>query len=177
VNRRELVFLLGGAMTAARPRSAQQKAIPVIGFLSSRSPADSAANVAAFRQGLREASCVEGQDAAIEYSGAEDHYDRLPGLAADLVSRKVDVIATGSMPSALAAKKATSTIPVVFETGIDPVEAGLVASFARPGGNLTVVCVLTAALMPKRLELLLELVPQASLIGLLVNPTISTPDK
>jgi putative ABC transport system substrate-binding protein len=114
---------------------------------------------------------------ALEYRWAEDHYDRLPALAADLVDRKVDVIATASMPSALAAKQATSTIPVVFETGIDPVEAGLVASFSRPGGNLTGVCMLTAALMPKRLELISELVPQASVFGLLVNPSTSTADR
>ena len=98
-------------------------------------------------------------------------------MAADLVDRKVDVIATASMPSALAAKQATSTIPIVFETGIDPVEAGLVASFARPGGNLTGVCMLTAALMPKRLELISELVPKAAVIGLLVNPSTSTAER
>jgi putative tryptophan/tyrosine transport system substrate-binding protein len=174
MNGRELLLLLGGAMTAARGLGAQQKSMPVIGFLGSTAPGPFEANVAAFRKGLSDSGYVDGQNVAIEYRWAEDRYDRLPGLAADLVSRKVDVIATGSMPSALAAKKATSTIPVVFETGIDPVEAGLVASFARPGGNLTGVCMLTAALMPRRLELLLELVPQASLIGVLVNPTNST---
>jgi putative ABC transport system substrate-binding protein len=133
--------------------------------------------VAAFRQGLSETGYVEGQNVALEYRWAEDHYDRLPELAAELVGLKVDVIATNGMPSALTLKKATSTIPIVFETGIDPVEAGLVASLARPGGNLTGVCMLTAALMPKRIELLTELAPQANIIGLLVNPTHSTAEQ
>ena len=114
---------------------------------------------------------------ALEYRWAEDHYDLLPALAADLVARKVNVIATGSMPAALAAKDATSTIPIVFETGIDPVEAGLVASFARPRGNLTGVCMLTAALTPKRLEFLSDLVPQARVFGLLVNTSTSTAER
>jgi len=153
---------------------AQQKAMPVVGFLGSTAAGPLAPLVAALRQGLNETGYIEGQNVALEYRWAEDHYDRLPGLAADLVGRKVDLIATGSMPAAMVAKEATSTIPVVFETGIDPVEAGLVASFARPGGNLTGVCMLTAALMPKRLELLTELVPQARVIGLLANPTPST---
>jgi putative ABC transport system substrate-binding protein len=174
VKRRELLVLLGGAMTAPRGARAQQKAMPVVGFLGSTSPGPFAQNIAAFRQGLNETGYVEGQNVALEYRWAEDRYDRVPGLDADLVARKVDVIATASMPSALAAKDATSTIPIVFETGIDPVEAGLVASFARPGGNLTGVCMLTAALMPKRLEFLSELVPQASVFGLLVNPSPST---
>jgi putative ABC transport system substrate-binding protein len=178
MRRRELMLLLlGGAMSVAHAPRAQQKAMPVIGFLGSTSPTPFAPNMAAFRQGLNETGYVEGQNVAFEYRWAEDHYDRLPGLAADLVARKVDVIATGSMPSALAAKDATSTIPILFETGIDPVEAGLVASFARPGGNVTGVCMLTAALMPKRLELLSELVPQASVISLLVNPTTSTAER
>jgi putative ABC transport system substrate-binding protein len=174
MTRRELIFLLGGAMTAPRALCAQQKPIPVIGFLGSTAPGPLAPFLTAFRQGLSEMGYVDGQNVALENRWAEDHYDRLPGLAADLVSRNVDLIATNSMPSALAAKKATSTIPVVFETGIDPVEAGLVASFARPGGNLTGVCMLTAALMPKRLELLTELVPHASLVGLLANSTAPT---
>jgi putative ABC transport system substrate-binding protein len=170
MNRRELLLLLGGVATAPRALRAQQKAMPVIGFLGSTAPGPYAPFVAAFRRGLSETGYVEGQNVALELRWAEDHYDRLPGLAADLVGRKVDVIATGSMPAAMAAKEATSTIPIVFETGIDPVEAGLVASYARPSGNLTGVCMLTAALMPKRLELLIELVPQARVIGLLANP-------
>ena len=155
----------------------QLKRLPVIGFLGSTAPAVFVPFVAAFRQGLNETGYVEGQNVAIEYRWAEDHYERLPGLAIDLVGRKVDVIATASMPSALAAKEATATIPVVFETGIDPVEAGLVASFARPGGNLTGVCMLTAALMPKRLELLSELVPQASASDYWRTPPTRMPRK
>ena len=153
MRRREFVPGLG-ALAGGWPLvgRAQQKAMPVIGFLGSTSPGPFALNMAVFRQGLSETGYVEGKNVALEYRWAEDHCDRLPGLAADLVVRKVNVIPTGSMPSALAAKDATSTIPIVFETGIDPVEAGLVASFARPSGNLTGVCMRTAALMPKRLE-------------------------
>jgi len=147
---------------------AQQKAMPVIGHLSSESPGPDAPFVAAFHQGLIETGYVEGQNVAIEYRWAEGRYDRLPGLAADLVGRKVDVIQPGGTPSALAAKSATSTIPVVFIVG-DAVAAGLVPSLARPGGNLTGVSLLTFELMAKRLELLSELVPQASVIALLVN--------
>jgi putative tryptophan/tyrosine transport system substrate-binding protein len=176
MRRRELLLLLGGALTEARSLRAQQKAVPVIGYLSAGSPDPSAQSLTAFRQGLGETGYVEGQNVAIEYRWAEHHYDRLTGLAADLVERKVDLIATGSMPAALAAKGATSTIPVVFETGIDPVKAGLVASFARPGGNLTGVCMLTAELMPKQFELLSELT-HASVISLLVNPTSSNAER
>jgi putative ABC transport system substrate-binding protein len=174
VTRRELLLLLGGAAIAPRTLRAQQKPMPVIGFLGSTAPAPFTPFIAEFRRGLRETGYDDAQNVALEYRWAEDHYDRLAGLAADLVSRKVDLIATNSMPSALAAKAATATIPIVFETGIDPVATGLVASLARPGGNLTGVCMLTAALMPKRLELLSALVPQAKVIGLLVNPTAST---
>jgi putative ABC transport system substrate-binding protein len=171
VNRRELMLLLGGAMTAARALRAQQKAVPVIGFLGGASPGPFAPNLAAFHQGLSETGYVEGQNLAIEYRWAEDHYDRLPALAADLVARKVDVIvASGGLPPALAAKSATSTIPIVFSVGIDPVAGGLVASLARPGGNLTGFSVFVTELMPKRLELLSELVPQAKVIAFLVNP-------
>jgi putative ABC transport system substrate-binding protein len=170
MTRRELLLVLGGAMIAARVLRAQQKAVPVIGFLSSRSPGEAATVVAAFHQGLAETGYVEGQNLAIEYRWAEGRYDRLPALAADLVGRKVDgIVATGGTPSALAAKSATSTIPIVFISS-DPVVAGLVASFARPGGNVTGFSVLGDELLPKRLELLSELVPQARVIALLVNP-------
>ncbi len=163
------MLLLGGAMTAARAVRAQQKAMPVIGYLGSESPGPMAPFVAAFLQGLSETGYVEGQNVAIEYRWAEGDYNRLAALAADLVRRKVDVIATLGIPSALAAKSATSTIPIVFSVG-DPVERGLVASLARPGGNLTGVSLLNVELMPKRLELISELVPQAGVIALLVNP-------
>jgi putative tryptophan/tyrosine transport system substrate-binding protein len=175
--RRELLSLLAGATVAPPALRAQQTAMPVIGFLAGTSPGPFAAFVAAFRQGLSETGHVEGQNVTIEYRWAEDRYNQLPVLAADLVERNVNLIATGSMPAALAAKDATSTIPVVFETGIDPVKAGLVPSFARPGGNLTGVCMLTAELLPKQFELLSELVRQASVIGLLVNPTSSNAER
>jgi putative ABC transport system substrate-binding protein len=171
VNRRELLLLLGGAMTAASALRAQQKAMPVIGFLGVASPGPYTPFVAALRQGLSDTGYVEGQNLVIEYRWAEGHYDRLPALAADLVGRNVDVIVTsGGTPPALAAKSATSTIPIVFSTGGDPVGTGMVASLARPGGNLTGVSMMFADLIPKRLELLSELVPQARMIALLVNP-------
>jgi ABC-type uncharacterized transport system substrate-binding protein len=171
MKRRELILLLAGAMTTACPLRAQQKAMPVIGFLHSASPGPTAPFVAAFHQGLSEIGYVEDQNVAIEYRWAENRYDRLPALAADLVSRKVDVIvASGGDRSAFAAKHATSTIPIISVIGGDPVENGLVASLSRPGGNLTGVSFLTSELLPKRLELLSELVPQARVIALLVNP-------
>jgi putative tryptophan/tyrosine transport system substrate-binding protein len=171
MNRRELLLLLAGAMTAARARRAQPKSMPVIGFLGSGPPGPFAPFVAAFRQGLSETGYIEGQNVAAEYRWAQGRYDRLPALAADLVGRKVDLIATsGGNVSARAAKSATSTIPVVFAIGDDPVELGLVASLARPGGNLTGVSFLNVELMPKLLEMLSELVPRAGEIALLVNP-------
>jgi putative ABC transport system substrate-binding protein len=171
MRRRNFMTVLAGAAAYPLLAGAQQKAMPVIGFLNSTSPVPNAANVAAFRQGLSETGYVEGQNLAIEYRWAEGHYDRLPALAADLVGRKVDLITTsGGTPSALAAKNATSTIPIVFATGGDPVELGLVASIARPGGNLTGLSVLGGELTPKRLELFSELVPRAGVIALLVNP-------
>ena len=145
--------------------------MPVIGWLSPRSPTDSSALMAGFRQGLAETGYVEGQNLTIEYRWAEGHRERLPEMAADLVNSRVDVIATGGGPStALAAKGATSTIPIVFVTGTDPVELGLVESIARPGGNLTGVSLLFVELAPKRLDLLSELVPNAKVMALLVNP-------
>src|SRR5260370_29049548 len=170
MRRRDLMLLLGSAMTAARALRAQQKAMPVIGFLGSTSPGPFAPRLARFRQGLSEAGYVEGQNVTIEYRWAEGQYARLPELAADLVRRTVDVIATASVPSALAAKNATSTIPIVFAGVGDPVGGGLVVSLARPGGNLTGFNVLSGELNPKRLALLSELVPQAGGIALLVNP-------
>jgi putative ABC transport system substrate-binding protein len=149
---------------------AQQKAMPVIGVLSGGSPGPNALFMAAFLQGLGETGYVEGQNVSIEYRYAEGRSDLLPALAADLVGRKVTVIAAGLVPSALAAKSATSTIPIVFAAGTDPVEAGLVASLARPGGNLTGVSFLATELMAKRFELISDLVPQAGAIALLVNP-------
>ncbi len=171
MKRRELMILLGGAViTWPFAGRAQQKAMPVIGSLSSRSLGDSAPFVASFYQGLSETGYIEGQNLAIEFRWAEGHYDRLPALAAELVRRKVDVIAAQAIPAARAAKNATSTIPIVFELGTDPVGDGLVASLARPGGNLTGVTFMNVELMPKRLELLSELVPRAGVIALLVDP-------
>jgi len=172
MNRRDLIVLLGGgALLYTATGRAQQKAMPVIGFLSSSSLGPSAPSLAAFHQGLSEAGYVEGQNLAIEYRWAEFRYDRLPALAADLVARQVEVIATNGEPrAALAAKIATPTIPIVFNAISDPVSFGLVASLARPGGNLTGVSPMTTELMPKRLELLSELVPQAGVIALLVDP-------
>jgi len=171
MRRRELLLLLGGMMPAARALRAQQKAMPVIGFLGGASPGPNAPFVAAFHQGLSETGYVEGQNLAIEYRWAEGQYDRLPALAADLVSRKVDLIVatSGGHAPALAAKNATSTIPIVFSMGADPVAYGLVASLARPGGNITGFSILVRELMPKRLELLSELVPRARVMAMLVN--------
>jgi putative ABC transport system substrate-binding protein len=178
MRRRDFITLLGGAAIAwPFALRAQQKGMPVIGYLGNSSPSPAAPGLAVFRQGLSETGYVEGQNVAIEYRWAEGRYDRLPAFAADLVDRKVEVIvAGGGVPSALAAKNATSTIPIVFIVG-DPVASGLVASLARPGGNLTGVGVMMTELMPKRLELLSELVPQAGVIALLVNPNNASTER
>ena len=172
MRRRDLITLLGGAAVAwPLVARAQRKGMPVIGFLSTASPRTGASFLAAFRQGLSGTGFVEGQSVAIEYCYAEGQYDRLPALAADLVSRKVDVIASvGGPPAVRAARDATSTIPIVFLSGTDPVAAGLVANLARPGGNLTGISLQFGELTPKRLELLSGLVPRARVIALLVNP-------
>src|SRR5580704_1354149 len=167
MRRRDFITVL--AVAAGYPQLASaQRAMPVIGFLATGSPGPFALTVAAFRQGLGETGYVEGQNLAIEYRWAEGSYDRLPALAAELVSRKVDLIVAIAQ-AALAAKNATTTIPIVFRLGTDPVATGLVASLARPGGNLTGVNILADELTAKRLELLSELVPQAQVIALLVN--------
>ena len=170
MRRREVMALVGGAVAAwPLPARAQQKAMPVIGFISSTAPEPYASRVAAFRRGLDEAGFAEGRNVAIEYRWAEGDYARLPAMAAELVDRRANVIVAITTPAALAAKAATATIPVVFEMGTDPVEVGLVASLSHPGGNLTGVSLLNVELAPKRLELLHELV-HAPVIGLLVNP-------
>jgi putative tryptophan/tyrosine transport system substrate-binding protein len=168
---RRKLLVAGGALLAARLVRAQQASTPMIGFLNGASYDLSAYLVKAFHQGLAETGYVEGRNVAIEYRSAEGQYGRLPALAEDLVRRNVNVIAATGTPAGLPAKAATTTIPVVFVTGSDPIEQGLVASLSRPGGNLTGATTLAVELGRKRLELLRELVPKAALIGALVNPT------
>jgi putative ABC transport system substrate-binding protein len=171
IRRRDLIMLFGGGVTAwPLAVRAQQAAMPVVGFLGSTSPDLYAHLVAAVREGLKETGYVEGRNLAIEYRWAEEKYDRLPALATELVDRRVAVIVANT-PAALAAKAATTTIPIVFSSGLDPVKAGLVTSLNRPGGNITGVSTLSGELVSKQLELLHELARKPTIVAALVNPT------
>ena len=171
IGRREFVTLLGAAVAWPLGARAQQPAMPVIGFMNVGTPKEDEYLRAAFQQGVSETGYIEGQNVTIEYNWAEGHPDRLPGLAADLVCRRVSVIAATSTPAALAAKDATATIPIVFETAGDPIKLSLVANLNRPGRNVTGITQLSSELVAKRLGILHDLIPTATTIGLLVNPT------
>ena len=170
MNRRAVIALIGGAAVWPVAAAAQQRALPIIGFLNGSSADAYAPQVRAFRQGLKQTGYVEGETDAIEYRWADGQYNRLPELANDLVKRQVAVIAAAGTPANVVAKSVTATIPVVFTAGSDPVQLGLVTSLSRPGGNITGATQLTGEVAPKRIEVAHELVPGAKLIGLLVNP-------
>jgi ABC-type uncharacterized transport system substrate-binding protein len=170
MRRREFIVLFGSAAVWPLTARGQQPALPVVGFLHYASPDTYAHVLKAFRQGLKEAGYVEGQNVAIEYRWAEGHYDRLPALAADLVRRKVTVIAAGGTKAALIAKRATATIPIVFTSGADPVASGLVSSISRPEGNVTGASGISAVISAKRLELTRDLLPRARAVAIIINP-------
>jgi len=176
MRRREFIRVIAGSSVALPLASrAQQAATPVIGWLSARSPAEAASVLQAFRQGLGQVGYFEGKNVTIDYRWAEGRYDQLPALAADLVRRQVTVIAaTGGEPSPLAAKAATTTIPIVCTLGGDPVETGLVVSLNQPGGNLTGTTIMAVEMGPKRLDLARQLVPNATAVAMLVNPSFPT---
>jgi len=171
MKRRRFIGIAGGAAAWPLGARAQQKTVPVIGFLNGGSADEFAPYFAAFRHGLTVMGYVDGQNVQIEYRNAEAHYDRLPTLAADLVQRNVSAIATFGLPAVRAAKAATRTIPIAFATGANPITSGLVASFNRPGGNLTGISLSESAMADKQIEMLHEIVPKAELMGVLVNPT------